>query len=79
LVKGIDRTDLRSETHPAVGAFILFNLNIDPPGNLLMPPENLDPPQRTIRETPLTTNASVIADPHNKTSFLTIGFSKNYL
>jgi hypothetical protein len=79
LVKGIDRTDLRSKTHPAVGAFILVNLNIDPPGNLLVPPEILDPPQRTIREAPLTTNASVITDPHRKTSFPTIGFLRTDL
>jgi hypothetical protein len=69
LEKGIDRTDLRSKTHPAVGAFILVNLNIDPPLNLLMPPEALDPPQRTIRKTSLATDASVITNPHIKPPF----------
>jgi hypothetical protein len=69
LVKSIDRTYLRPKAHPTVGALILINLNVDPPVNLLMPPKDLDPSQRTIRETPLTTNASVITDPHKKPPF----------
>jgi hypothetical protein len=66
LVKGIDRTDLGPITHPAVSAFILVDLDIYSARKLLMPPKNLDPPQRAIRETPFTTNAPVITNPHKR-------------
>jgi hypothetical protein len=78
LVKSIDRTYLRPKTHPAVGAFILINLNIDPPGNFLMPPKILDPPKRTIRKTSLTANASIFSNLH-KNLLPTVGLLKTYL
>jgi hypothetical protein len=70
LVKGIDRTNLGPITHPAVSTFILVDLNIDPPGKLLMPPKILDLPQRTIRETSLTADAPIFTNPHTRTSSL---------
>jgi hypothetical protein len=64
LVESIDRTYLCPKTHPTVRTLILVNLDIDPSWKLLMPLETLDPPQRAIRETPLTTDASIITNPH---------------
>jgi hypothetical protein len=69
LVEGIDRADLGPITHPAVGAFILVDLDIDSAGKLLMPPKNLDPSQRTIRETSFTADASIFTNLHIKSPF----------
>ena len=70
LEKGVHRTDLRPQAHPAVGAGVLVDLDIDPAGDLVMPCVGLNPSHRTIGEAPLACYALILVCLHTTSSFV---------
>jgi hypothetical protein len=51
LVKGIDRTDIGPNTHPAIGTGLLVYFNVNPSRNFLVSVKGLNPSHGAIVET----------------------------
>jgi hypothetical protein len=70
LEKGVHRTNLRPQAHPAIGAGVLVDFDENPAGNPVMTPERLNPSHRTVGKTSLACYALVLVCLHTTSSFV---------